>query len=83
MQNGEYCTSLWFTGVLILNHSSQLHENQEHPDTPLLDHVKELIAKLESQGVQPSPEDDGDDGEEDGGWEDVEGSGEDEDVEMS
>lgn len=62
-----------------------MHENQEHPDTPLLDHTKELIGQLEAQGVQPSPDDDGDDeaGDADG-WEDVDGSdAEDEDVEMS
>ncbi|EKM58296.1 uncharacterized protein PHACADRAFT_26810 [Phanerochaete carnosa HHB-10118-sp] len=61
-----------------------LHESQEHPDTPLLEHAKELIAKLESQGVQPSPEGGGDEDDEDGegGWENVDGD-EDEDVEMS
>ena len=50
---------------------------------PLLEHVKELIAKLESQGIQPSPEDEGEegDGDEDG-WEDADGE-DDEDVEMS
>ena len=26
----------------------QLHVNQEHPDAPLLEHTRELIAKLES-----------------------------------
>ncbi|KAH9850375.1 hypothetical protein C2E23DRAFT_836255 [Lenzites betulinus] len=57
-----------------------LHINQEHPDKPLLEHARELIAKLESLGIQPSPEQDGSDGE---GWEDTEGSDEDEDVEMS
>lgn len=58
-----------------------LHEGQEHPDVPLLDHANELVAKLASQGVQPSPEDEDDDGASEGGWEDAEGS--DEDVEMS
>jgi len=58
-----------------------LHTNQDYPDAPLLEHVKELIAKLDSLGIQPSPDDEGDDenGDE---WEDV-GSGDDEDVEMS
>lgn len=59
----------------------KLHTNQEHPDIPLLGHVRELISKLEELGIHPSSEEDGDD---DGGWEDVEGSDdEDEDVEMT
>ncbi|KAJ6513229.1 hypothetical protein C8R45DRAFT_812991 [Mycena sanguinolenta] len=59
-----------------------LHENEGHPDTPLLEHVKELVAKLDALGIKPSPvgEADGDDQED---WEDVEGSDEDEDVEMA
>ncbi|PIL35578.1 hypothetical protein GSI_02306 [Ganoderma sinense ZZ0214-1] len=56
-----------------------LHVTLEHPDAPLLEHTGELIAKLESLGIHPSPDKDGDDSEED--WEDVDGS--DEDVEMS
>lgn len=61
----------------------QLHLAQEHPDTPLLEHVGELIAKLEGFGIQVSPEDaDADDGGEDGDY--WEGSDdEDEDVDMS
>ncbi|KAF7797097.1 hypothetical protein EIP86_008289 [Pleurotus ostreatoroseus] len=60
-----------------------LHVNQEHPDVPLLEHVKELIGKLEALGINSSPdeEDDGEEGEE-GDWEDVDGS-DDSDVEMS
>ncbi|KAI0359859.1 TPR-like protein [Trametes cingulata] len=59
-----------------------LHVNQEHPDKPLLEHVRELIAKLEALGIQPSPDKEGSD--EEGGWEDIEGSDdEDGDVEMS
>ncbi|KAG6851109.1 hypothetical protein H0H93_000989 [Arthromyces matolae] len=59
-----------------------LHTNQEHPDTPLLEHVSELITKLDSLGIAPSPMDGGEDEGEDG-WEDDEGSIEsDEDVEM-
>jgi len=58
-----------------------LHANQEHPDKPLLEHTRELIAKLDAQGIQPSPEDGGD---AEDGWEDVDGSeDEDGDVEMS
>ncbi|CCM01385.1 uncharacterized protein FIBRA_03436 [Fibroporia radiculosa] len=49
-----------------------LHVNQEHPDKPLLEHVLELIAKLEALGIQPSPE--GADEEENDSWEDAEGS---------
>ncbi|KAI0671745.1 hypothetical protein C8Q78DRAFT_1189558 [Trametes maxima] len=59
-----------------------LHISQEHPDTPLLEHVRELISKLEALGIQPSPDKEGSD--EEGGWEDVEGSDDDDgDVEMS
>ncbi|KAI0316411.1 TPR-like protein [Amylostereum chailletii] len=55
-----------------------LHIHQEHPDTPLRDHVQELISKLEVLGIQPSPEDEDDDGEE---WEEADDS--DGDVAMS
>ncbi|KAG6812957.1 hypothetical protein H0H92_015076 [Tricholoma furcatifolium] len=59
-----------------------LHTNQEHPDTPLLEHTNELIAKLEALGVAPSPVD-AEDGEGEDGWEDVEGNDDsDEDVDM-
>ncbi|KAI0635934.1 hypothetical protein C8Q77DRAFT_1100465 [Trametes polyzona] len=58
-----------------------LHVNQDHPDKPLLEHARELIAKLESLGIQSSPEKEDSD---EGGWEDVEGSDEEDgDVEMS
>ncbi|PPQ64590.1 hypothetical protein CVT26_001988 [Gymnopilus dilepis] len=61
-----------------------LHRNQEHPDKPLLDHVKELISKLDSLGIPASSledEDEGEDGEND--WESVDGSEDgDGDVEM-
>jgi hypothetical protein len=62
----------------------KLHMNEGHPDTPLLEHVKELVEKLDALGIKPSPvgEDDGD-GQE-GEWEDVDGSeDEDGDVEMA
>lgn len=63
-------------------HFLQLHVNQEHPDRPMLEHVKELCAKLEELGIKPS-EDDGAD-EAQGGWEDVEDvEDSDDDVEMS
>ncbi|KAJ7650232.1 hypothetical protein FB45DRAFT_887366 [Roridomyces roridus] len=52
-----------------------LHTNEGHPDTPLLEHAKELIAKLDALGIKPSPVAEEGEGEE---WEDVEGS-EDED----
>ena len=61
-----------------------MHIGQEHPDAPLLEHVRELIAKLEALGIKPSPDDDDDGaGEDEAGWEDVDESDEDEDVEMS
>lgn len=55
-----------------------MHANEKHPDTPLLEHVKELIAKLDALGVAASPVEDGD-GEGEGEWED---DSEDGDVEM-
>ncbi|KAG6817690.1 hypothetical protein H0H87_005449 [Tephrocybe sp. NHM501043] len=59
-----------------------LHTNQEHPDAPLLEHVAELLGKLDALGIVPSPIDAGDDGGE-GEWEDADDSGEsDGDVEM-
>ncbi|KAF8968152.1 hypothetical protein BDZ97DRAFT_1801199 [Flammula alnicola] len=61
-----------------------LHRNQEHPDKPLLEHVKELISKLDSLGISASPLDDGgDEGEDDDDWESDDGSVDgDGDVEM-
>lgn len=56
----------------------QLHTNQDHPDKPILEHVQELISKLDSLGIKPSPLDDNDLGD-DEEWESV---NEDEDVEM-
>ncbi|KDR76250.1 hypothetical protein GALMADRAFT_210892 [Galerina marginata CBS 339.88] len=60
-----------------------LHRNQEHPDTPLLEHVKELISKLDSLGITASPLDEDEDGDEEANWEtdgeSVDGDG---DVEM-
>ncbi|KAJ7639872.1 hypothetical protein DFH06DRAFT_1001372 [Mycena polygramma] len=57
-----------------------LHTNEGHPDTPLLEHVKELVAKLDALGIKPSPVDDDEEGE----WEDADGSEDDDgDVEMA
>ncbi|KAF8638296.1 hypothetical protein AX17_002316 [Amanita inopinata Kibby_2008] len=57
-----------------------LHTAQDHPDKPLLDHAKELITKLESQGITPSSVEEDEEG---GEWEDTEGSEDDDgDVEM-
>ncbi|KAJ7066981.1 hypothetical protein C8F01DRAFT_1119840 [Mycena amicta] len=50
-------------------------------DTPLLEHVKELVAKLDALGIKPSPA--GQDGEDDQGDWDDEDEDEDEDVEMA
>lgn len=62
----------------------QLHVTQEHPDMPLLEHVKELITQLDGLGIQPSPEDEAEDGNDGEEWEDVEGSeDEDGDIDMS
>lgn len=58
-----------------------MHKNQEHPDKPILEHVQELIAQLEAAGIEPSPAEDGEEG--DGDWEEVESEDEDGDVEMS
>jgi hypothetical protein len=54
----------------------QLHINQQHPDVPLLHHVKELVTKLDALGITPSPS--ADPGDE---WEDFEDS-DDDDVPM-
>ncbi len=53
---------------------------QEHPDTPMLDHVNELIAQLDALGIKPSASGDDDDGS-GAEWEDV--NSDDEDVKMS
>lgn len=58
----------------------QLFTDQEHPDAPLLEHAKELITKLDTQGITPSRANMVDDD----NWEDEDGSGDgDGDVEMS
>ncbi|PPQ69807.1 hypothetical protein CVT25_009744 [Psilocybe cyanescens] len=61
-----------------------LHRNQEHPDKPLLEHVRELISKLDSLGIAASPLDEDDEGGEgEGDWESDDGSVDgDGDVEM-
>lgn len=64
---------------------AKLHRNQEHPDKPLLEHVRELISKLDSLGIPASSLEDEDEGGEDeeGDWESVDGSMDgDGDVEM-
>ncbi|KAF8199620.1 hypothetical protein BJ912DRAFT_949700 [Pholiota molesta] len=61
-----------------------LHRNQDHPDKPMLEHVKELIGKLDSLGISASPLEEGADeeGDEDE-WESDDGSVDgDGDVEM-
>ncbi len=59
----------------LLTFASQLHRNQEHPDEPMLEHIKELIAQLDSMGISASPLEDGPDeeGDEDD-WESDDGS---------
>ena len=54
---------------------------QEHGDGPILEHVNELIDRLEVKGIKPTPEDEQDDA----GWEDVDAESEDDDgdVEMA
>ncbi|KAF7316819.1 hypothetical protein HMN09_00415000 [Mycena chlorophos] len=46
-----------------------LHENEGHPDAPLLEHAKELIAKLDELGIKPSPAGEEGEGDEEE-WED-------------
>lgn len=53
---------------------AQLHTREEHPDIPLLEHVKELIAKLDALGIAPSPSESGGSDCDDEGWEDVDSS---------
>ena len=56
--------------------------NQEHPDTPLLEHAQELVSKLDGMGIKPSPEDEqNEEDEEEDEWEDM--GSEDGDIEMS
>ncbi|KIM39823.1 hypothetical protein M413DRAFT_446743 [Hebeloma cylindrosporum] len=61
-----------------------LHRNQEHPDKPLLEHVKELITKLDGLGITASPvNESGDRDEDEDEWESDDGSVDgDGDVEM-
>ena len=60
----------------------QLHVNQGHSDLPIREHVQELISKLEELDIKPSPEDGGQDDDDD--WEDCEESdSSNSDVEMS
>lgn len=56
-----------------------MHESQSDPDTPILEHVQELLGTLDALGIMPSPVQDDDEGDEDG-WEDASNG---EDVEMS
>ncbi|KAF8840186.1 hypothetical protein BDN67DRAFT_968893 [Paxillus ammoniavirescens] len=58
-----------------------LHASQGHPDAPLLEHVEELIGTLNGLGIQPSPAEEDESGEE--GWEDASADDEDEDIEMA
>jgi hypothetical protein len=55
----------------VLAISTQLHRNEGHPDTPLLEHAQELIAKLNALGVSPSELDSEAD---EGAWEDDDAS---------
>ncbi|KAF9267726.1 TPR-like protein [Marasmius fiardii PR-910] len=59
-----------------------LHINERHPDTPLLNHVRELISKLEALGIKDPMEEEGQDEDEDE-WVDEDSADEDGDVEMS
>jgi hypothetical protein len=65
--------------ILNVKDFMQLHVSQDHPDRPILEHARELIGKLDSLGIKPSPVevDDQDNGEE---W--VDTSEGEEDVEM-
>ncbi|KAG1738372.1 uncharacterized protein EDB91DRAFT_1237746 [Suillus paluster] len=56
-----------------------LHESQSDPDTPILEHVQELLGTLDALGILPSPIQDDEEGDGDD-WEDA---SDDEDVEMS
>ncbi|KAJ4477172.1 hypothetical protein J3R30DRAFT_3657685 [Lentinula aciculospora] len=62
-----------------------LHNNQQHPDKPLLEHTQELIANLEGMGIKATPPDEGDDERNDSDWvdDDADSEDEEEDVEMS
>ena len=57
----------------------QLHVAQNHSDAAVLEHTSELVSQLASLGIQPSPDDDGDEDE----WEGIDSSDEDGDVVMT
>jgi hypothetical protein len=76
------CETILSLSISYFSHRLQLHTNEGHPDKLLLEHVRELIRKLDSSGVKPSPSveaDAEDDGEE---WEDETSEGDGEDIEM-
>jgi len=56
-----------------------LHQLQADPDTPILEHVQELLGTLDALGILPSPAEDDEEANGDD-WEDL---SDDEDVEMS
>ncbi|KAF9030994.1 hypothetical protein BDZ89DRAFT_1091474 [Hymenopellis radicata] len=63
-----------------LEKCQMLHLRDGHPDTPLLEHVMELIKQLEGLGIHAVEEADEDD---EGEWEDENSADEDGDVDMS
>ncbi|KAF8917454.1 hypothetical protein CPB85DRAFT_1285976 [Mucidula mucida] len=63
-----------------LEKCQMLHLRDGHPDTPLLEHVMELIKQLEGLGIHTVEEADEDD---EGEWEDENSADEDGDVDMS
>jgi hypothetical protein len=84
MSNREHGLYLVLLVNLTIVFYDQLHVREAHPDIPLLQHAKELIAKLDALGITPSPPAEGDVGGEDDDWEDVEGSeDEDGDIDMA
>ena len=55
----------------------QLHTSQEHSDQPLLEHVRELITKLDVMGIKLAGA-----GEDEEAWDDVEHTDSDPDVDV-
>ncbi|KAH7907706.1 hypothetical protein BJ138DRAFT_1092322 [Hygrophoropsis aurantiaca] len=61
---------LWRDARDCLETCRALHIAQDHPDAPLLEHVQELLGRLDQAGIEASPVDMDADGE---GWEDDDG----------
>jgi hypothetical protein len=53
----------------------KLHNGQNHPDAPLLDHARELIEQMEAMGIKSCSV--AEDGEDEEKWDDIDSDGDD------